>query len=61
MPPEPIITDEELAALAYVVWSATQRCSYDRYVEGGTCERCREAIAMLSALGYDDRMREWAG
>ncbi len=50
-----------IEALAFHVWSGTQRCLYDRYEEGWLCERCREARQLLTALGFDGRMREWAG
>jgi hypothetical protein len=47
-----------IEALAFEVWSGTQRCVF---CPRGYCERCRSAIALLDSLGFGERMREWAG
>ncbi len=53
--------------LAFEAWSGTQRCTDCRYSEavrqGLTpyCGRCLHAIDALTAAGFAEHMREWAG
>lgn len=46
--------------LAFQAWSGTQRCG-DCYRLRTCCGRCLQVIDALTAAGFSDQMRDWAG
>ena len=46
--------------LAFQAWHGTQRCG-DCYRMRTCCGRCLQVIDALTAAGFGDQMRDWAG
>jgi hypothetical protein len=53
--------------LAFQAWHGTQRCGDCRFAnavrmgQGAYCGRCLQVIDALTAAGFGESMREWAG